>query len=63
MIFKTIKQNLEDVYIAGGKINELNNLKLNATNITAYATESKGLKYMVNPNNNPNTVRITKYLN
>lgn len=43
MIFKTIRQSLEDVYIAGRKINELNNLKLNATNITAYATALKGL--------------------
>lgn len=34
---------MEDVYIAGRKINELNNLKLNATNITAYATALKGL--------------------
>jgi len=43
MIFKTIRQSLEDVYIAGRKINELSNLKLNATNITAYATALKGL--------------------
>ena len=43
MIFKTIRQSLEDVYIAGRKINELNNLKLNATNVTAYATALKGL--------------------
>lgn len=43
MIFKTIRQSLEDVYIAGRKINEINNLKLNATNITAYATALKGL--------------------
>ncbi len=42
-IFKTIRQNLEDVYIAGRKINELNNLRLNATNITAYATALKEL--------------------
>ena len=42
-IFKTIRQSLEDVYIVGRKINELNNLKLNATNITAYATALKGL--------------------
>lgn len=43
MIFNTIRQSLEDVYIAGRKINELNNLKLNATNIAAYATALKGL--------------------
>lgn len=43
MIFKTFKQSLEDVYIAGRKINEINNLKLDATNITAYATALKGL--------------------
>lgn len=43
MIFKIIGQSLEDVYIAGRKINELNNLRLNATNITAYATALKGL--------------------
>ena len=43
MIFKIIRQSLEDVYIAERKINELNNLRLNATNITAYATALKGL--------------------
>lgn len=43
MIFKTFRQSLEDVYIAGRKINELNNLKLNATNIAVYATALKGL--------------------
>lgn len=45
MIFKTIRQSLEDVYIAGRKINELNNLKLNATNVTAYATALKIVDY------------------
>ena len=34
---------MEDVYITGRKINELNNLRLNATNITAYATALKEL--------------------
>lgn len=43
MIFKTIRKSLEDVYITGRKINELNNLKLNATNITAYTTALKRL--------------------
>lgn len=39
----TTCQDLKDVYIAGRKINELNNLRLDAINITAYATASKGL--------------------
>ncbi len=43
MIFKTFKQSLEDVYIAGRKINEINNQKLDVTNITAYATALKEL--------------------
>lgn len=43
MIFKTFKQSLEDVHIAGRKINEINNQKLDVTNITAYATALKGL--------------------
>lgn len=43
MIFKTFQQSLEDIYIAGRKINEINNLKLDATNITGYTTALKGL--------------------
>ena len=34
---------MEDVYITGRKINELNSLKLNAANITAYTAALKGL--------------------
>ena len=34
---------MEDVYITGRKINELNSLQLNAANITAYAAALKGL--------------------
>lgn len=33
---------MEDIYITGRKINELNSLKLNAANITAYAAALKG---------------------
>lgn len=43
MIFKTIRQRIEDVCIDEEKVNGLNNLKLDVANATEYATSLKGL--------------------
>lgn len=47
MIFKTFKQSLEDVYIAGRKINKRNNLKLTSTNITGYTTTLRCISFIL----------------
>lgn len=43
MIFKQLKQGIDDVFAIGNSLTQINNLKLDATNITGYATALKGL--------------------
>lgn len=38
-----MQQGISDIYVVGNKINEINKLKLDATNITGYATALNGL--------------------